>query len=112
VLLGGCLALIGNAANTITKDQQSATSDVTIQWCKNVNDMPTAQLSITNSASVQRSYLVTVAFLDASGTTQVDSGTAAVNDLAPGQAANPQAVAIAIEPEAFGTCKITNVSTL
>jgi hypothetical protein len=101
---GGSGTGVGNIFNP-------GSGDVTLVGCAG-DDPPTANLHIKNSSSSARSYFITVSFTTDNGANQIDTGIATVNDLAPGQTTDVQAVAISFDAEPYDQCKIVNVSTV
>ena len=63
----------------------------------------------SNHSSKTSNYIVDVTADSADGTTQIDSGTAAANDLAPGQSTDQTAQFTKALP-AGATCKVANVT--
>ncbi|RSO40138.1 hypothetical protein DMH15_16085 [Streptomyces sp. WAC 06725] len=68
---------------------------------------PAAKLLITNRAERQFSYMVTVEFVDASGT-RIGTGVAAENKLAAGQAARATAQGF-VKASGKIKCRVTDV---
>jgi len=68
---------------------------------------PTAAFTITNHSSGRSDYVISVNFLDASGT-KVAEGSAISNNIDPGQSALETAVGFA-STQGATTCKVTNV---
>jgi len=72
-----------------------AVQDVTVSACAHPSDNeflgPQAKLSVKNNSSKPSNYIITVAFESPDGSQQVDTGTALVNDLAPGQTSQTDA---------------------
>ena len=93
----------------VNKAADAGDSDVTVATCgtDTATGWPRAVLAITNSDDRPHDYFVNVAFEKAG--TQVGTAFAAVSDLAAGQSAVEDAVALGKEGSGF-TCRITNVS--
>jgi hypothetical protein len=68
---------------------------------------PQAELKVTNHSSKDSNYVISVEFLDGSGTRKAE-GTAALNNLAPKQTAEEKAVGLSKAPSDL-KCKITDV---
>lgn len=75
--------------------------DSTMGWAK-------AELTITNGSSKKSNYIVSIEFVDASGT-RLGEAVAATNNLAPGQAANVTAQGLDQIKDKI-TCKVTEVT--
>lgn len=111
--IGSCAAFVGSVGKAVVNNQNASHKDVTLVACTKTDfGVPAVKLSITNHGSSMASYIVNVAFLTDNGSTQVDTAMAAVDDLAPGQTANPTTQAISIDSEPYDTCKITDVTRL
>lgn len=69
-----------------------------------------ANLVVTNNSSGRSSYFINVSFESEDGSTQFDTGFAAVDNLEPGQSTTVEATSLSIDdaPAAF-TCRITEV---
>jgi hypothetical protein len=127
ILVGGCAALVGSAANEVDKqvqadkkaDVRAAKEDVKLLSCKVVNENEfigpdvKAQVKITNHGDRRASYWVAGEFLDAKGD-QVDSLDTYVENLAPGASATRDFAGIFVPGQldgvTKGTCKILDVS--
>ncbi len=123
---GGCMAMIGGAANEVDKavkadaseDARAAKQDVKITTCKLKNDdilgrSVEARVEITNHGKKRANYLVEGEFIDANGN-QVDTLTATVQNLAPGTSTSQDFVGL-ITPDDLkdvtkGTCKVLKVT--
>lgn len=99
---GGVSTLSNNGANP-------PQADVAVESCATdaIGD-PTAGLRITNHSSGRSDYIVSVNFLDGSGT-KIAEGTAISNNIDPGQAAVESATGFTQAGGAV-TCKVTNVN--
>jgi hypothetical protein len=75
--------------------------DSTIHW-------PSADLKITNHTSKSSNYMVTIEFVDGSGT-RLAEGLAATNNLAAGQAATVKAAGTA-EVKGSVSCRVVDVT--
>lgn len=87
-----------------------AEGDVTITACE-VNSSttwPAADVEIVNHSSSEANYIVSVEFLDASGT-RLGEGMAATNNLAPGAKARAKAQALS-DTSGKVTCKVSKVT--
>ncbi|MGI5397195.1 hypothetical protein [Streptomyces sp. CA-251251] len=62
---------------------------------------------MTNHSSKDSNYVISVEFLDGSGTRKAE-GTAALNNFAPDQTAEEKAIGLSKAPDGL-KCKITNV---
>lgn len=121
VLLGGVLTLAasGNSDDkTPVKggEKNPAAADVSITNCAvSSNEFmgPSATLSVVNNSSKASNYLITIAFESPDGATQLDTGNASVQNLAPGQTASADAPSL--KSELRGTpfiCKVADVTRL
>jgi len=93
----GCLAAVAGGCSDPVAPQSRpgvgspahpAVADVRVSNCassSNHGDGPTAMLEIKNHSTKKSHYLIVVAFESADGTTQLDTTTAAVDNLEPGQ---------------------------
>ncbi|MFF4093349.1 FxLYD domain-containing protein [Streptomyces sp. NPDC001834] len=87
-----------------------AAADVKLSTCE-VNDLtkwPSVDVEIVNHSDVKSNYIVTVEFVDKSGT-RVAEGMAAANNLAPGQKSTQKAQGLGDSP-ADTKCKVTDVT--
>ena len=125
VFAGGCMALVGGAANEVDKqvqkdkaaDARAAKEDVKLVSCKIVDDSfgpdVEAKIKVTNNGDKRANYWIAVEFLDAKGN-QVDSLDAYVENLAPGASTTRDFTGIFVagqlEGVTKGTCKILDVS--
>ena len=76
------------APTPTTAAQRGAKADVTITKCApstNGFSGPEATVSVVNHSSKTSNYIITVAFESPNGATQLDTGNAAVQNLAAGQ---------------------------
>jgi hypothetical protein len=83
-------------------------SDVKITGCTTdaTLNMPVAHLTVTNPSSKPSDYMITIAFEDTAGN-QIDTGTAVVNSLQPGQATKTDANSFKSGANTTGmTCKV------
>ncbi len=89
----------------------SAASDVTLVGCSTtaVGNL-SAKLRVTNSTSRERSYYITVAF--SQGGTRIADADAYVRDVAPGQTAEDEAIALARDKPSGVRCVISKVSRI
>jgi hypothetical protein len=99
---GGVSSLSGNGKNP-------PQADVTLDKCGAAQyiDYPQATVRITNHSSERSNYMVSVNFLDASGTV-IGSGTALASNVEPGQSAVDTAGGIGAHG-APAQCKVVNV---
>ena len=93
-----------------------ATADVTITTCaiaSNQFEGPSATLQVLNHSTKASDYLITVAFDSPDGKTQLDTGNANVQNLAPGQKASTDATSLKSElrNQKF-VCKVADVTRL
>ena len=102
------------AADSGVGGTKDAEKDVKIDSCTMSNDGfsgPKAALTVTNNSSKTSNYIITVAFEGPGGSQQLDTGNAAVNNLAPGQSASEEAVSFKKEANVEGmTCKVASVT--
>lgn len=87
-----------------------AAADVKLSKCE-VNDLtkwPSVDVEIVNHGDVKSNYIVSVEFVDGSGT-RVAEGMAAANNLAPGQKSTQKAQGLGESPTDT-TCKVTDVT--
>lgn len=84
----------------------SASNDVQLSSCGWDGFAAKAEVQVTNSGSDTASYTVTVEF-DTTGGTQVGTGTAYIQDLAPGQSG----IQTALAPTQYGaiSCSVKSV---
>lgn len=75
--------------------------DPTLQW-------PSASLDVTNRSSKSSNYIISVEFVDKDGT-RLGEGTAALNNLAPGQVSKEKAQGLT-QVSGKVTCKVTKVT--
>lgn len=109
----------GNGSSSSAKDDggkaaeapkaAKAEDDVKLVKCgtDEFGQFPQAELKVTNHSSKDSNYIVSVEFLDGSGTRKAE-GTAALNNLAPDQTAEEKAVGLSKAPDEL-KCKITDV---
>jgi len=69
-----------------------------------------AKVRVTNHSSKPSNYIVTVIFESKDGSEQLDTGLAAVNELAAGQVSNQDAASMKTAPKAGYTCKVGDVT--
>jgi hypothetical protein len=98
---GGVSTLSNNGSNP-------PQADVEITSCSTGVIGPEAALRITNHSSGRSNYMISVNFLDASGT-KVAEGTAISNNIEPGQAAVEQAAGFT-QTKGAVTCKVIDVN--
>jgi hypothetical protein len=100
---------------------QSATptgafADVTVSKCAlaaNELEGPSATLTVVNHSSKQSNYIITVAFDSPDGKTQLDTGTATVENLNPGQTTSVEAPSLKSDLRNVQfTCKVADVTRL
>lgn len=113
--IGGA-ALIGLGAKAVNDGNTAAAKDVSVSACTPGDSSqfdlvgPKATIDITNHGSRTASYSVTVEFMSTDGSTQIGTGVALVNDLAPGQTAHADAASFAGGKGAdLGNCRVTAV---
>ncbi|MFF1839733.1 FxLYD domain-containing protein [Streptomyces sp. NPDC058231] len=89
---------------------KDAEADVTLSGCKvdSLTEWPSVVVKITNGTDEASTYIVSVEFVDASGT-RVAEGVASASALAPGQVAKQKAQGVGKAP-AGTKCKVSNVS--
>ncbi|MFB9367428.1 FxLYD domain-containing protein [Kitasatospora albolonga] len=85
--------------------------DAEITGCKvdGVLGWPSADVKVTNHSSKTSNYIVSIEFVDESGT-RVGEGIAATNNLAPNQAAALKAQGTSDSKGKKLSCKVTNVT--
>lgn len=127
LVMGGCAALVGGAANEIDKsikkdeadDKRAAKEDVEITSCKVVNDDLLgpdlkAKVKITNHGDKRATYIVRGELLDQDGNKVGDELLATVDNLAPGKSSNQDFGGLFTADNFKGvtdsTCKIVGVS--
>lgn len=71
-----------------------------------------ATLEVTNDSSEPSLYLIEVVFENAAGDQQLDSSTASVNELAPGQTTTIEALTLTEPPGPGVTCRVADVERL
>ncbi|MEU9198866.1 FxLYD domain-containing protein [Streptomyces sp. NPDC048332] len=89
---------------------KGAEGDVTITSCEvnGTTTWPAADVEILNHSGSEANYIVSVEFLDSSGT-RLGEGMAATNNLAPGQKAKVKAQALS-DTNGKVTCKVSKVT--
>jgi hypothetical protein len=99
---------------TTAPPPKGAKADVTITKCApSSNEFLGAEatLSITNHSSKTSNYLITVAFDSPDGATQLDTGNAAVQNLAPSQTTTETASSLKSETRSqHFVCKVADVT--
>jgi len=113
IAVGACVALCCVAGIALTvfagKTAKAGDSDVRITLC--TPDLSTgwarATVAVLNSDSRQHDYIVNIAF--ERGGSQVGTGLVVISDLAPGQSAVDDAVALGKDAVGY-TCRITDVT--
>ena len=122
VLLGGCIALVGAAADKVDDEIEAAASgtpagvldhaeDVEILSCLPGEQLPRAQVRVTNNSSEPSTYSIQIAFESPDGVTLYDTGYASVSNLLPGQTSDQDAVALGTVP-ADATCRLADATRL
>jgi len=107
VIAAGVVAVFGGGSNS--GSSSSAGRDVLVSECtSNEFTGPEATLSVTNSTSSAKDYIIKVDFLD--GSTRLGSRTVTVNDLGPGMTEKPRAVAFRPTSSSTFRCVITDVT--
>jgi hypothetical protein len=113
LVLLGCIGVVAIGAKGVRQDQTSARSDVRLTVCGFQqlvgSTTGTADLSITNSSSTAKDYVVTVAFDSKNDGKRYGAAQVAIYRLGPGQTTTTTAIGI----QAVGgdmTCKILSVS--
>lgn len=91
-----------------------ANADVTISKCAvsdNQFEGPAATLTVLNNSSKPSNYIITVAFESKDGKTQIGTGNALVQNLAPGQSATSNAPSLKSDAAATPfNCKVVSVT--
>jgi hypothetical protein len=86
--------------------------DVTITAC--TADTTTgyldAKVKVTNHSSKTSNYAITIAFESKDGSEQLDTGIVAVNNLAPGQSSDQDAVSLKSAPAGGYNCKLADLT--
>jgi len=87
-----------------------ASNDVVIATCAadDLGDLK-ATLTVTNNSSKRSDYLISVAFESTDGKTQLDTTSALVSSLEPGQNTSTDAVSFKKAPAGF-TCRVTDIN--
>lgn len=118
LLIGGCMALIGGAANEIDKsikeDTAAAMSDVKLTDCGgyDVLDGPKAKVQIKNSGDAVQDYYVEVTFYDKDENT-LGTGNASIENLKPGKTWKGDVTSLdQVKPHVDFTCKVTDVTAV
>lgn len=106
----------GGAQSNSGNNSNPPQADVTITGCAladNQFEGPVAHLNVTNHSSKASNYIITVAFDSPDGKTQLDTGNANVQNLAPGQSSQQDAPSLKSElrTQQF-TCKVAQVDRL
>lgn len=120
ILCGGgfvaCTALVGKAANDISKEQDAKAGHVKLTSCAAESAgsdlFPTVKfdVEVNNSSKNQNTYFIDVFIMDSAGT-RVGNTTTMVSDVRPGQTAKEQGI-VPLSKKVSGkiTCKIDKVS--
>ncbi|MEU2612647.1 hypothetical protein ABZ570_13875 [Micromonospora sp. NPDC007271] len=119
LLCGGgfvaCTALVGKAADDISKSQEAKAGHVELKSCEaeSTGDLLANvkfEVEVNNTSKDQNTYLVDVFILDDKGT-RVGNTTSIVSDVRPGQKAVEEGVVL-LSQKVSGevTCKIDKVS--
>lgn len=87
----------------------SAEADVTVNSCEASAIGATGEVTVTNSTSSPKSYLVTVSANDADGN-RIGELTAAANAVGPGQSAKAQTVGTLSDGAQIAGCVVANVT--
>ncbi|OHV42233.1 hypothetical protein BBK14_11475 [Parafrankia soli] len=88
VMLGGCIALIGSAAEEVANGRPlEHPEDAAIATCERdaVLGLPKATVTVTNRSSEASTYTIRVSFQSQDGTVQHGEGYAAIGRLEPAQ---------------------------
>ena len=118
---GGAVTNSGSASTVpgqpAAPEARPGAADVTITACTfPANEFmgPEAAVKIVNGSSKPSNYLVQVAFVSKDGATQYDTGSVAVNGLAPGQTAEQKASSfdssVRQKAKAGLSCKLLDVT--
>lgn len=109
----GCAALLAFSADEVVDEQakreEEILKDAELVDCV-VGDagFMVGNVKVTNNSSERSNYSVDVSFTSPDGSEQLDSASAIVNSLEPGQTANAEALTLTEAPGEFD-CKITDV---
>ncbi|MFF7879133.1 FxLYD domain-containing protein [Streptomyces californicus] len=92
------------------KEPSGPEGDVKVTGCEVEPTMqwPSASLDVTNRSSKPSNYIISVEFVDADGT-RVGEGTAALNNLAPGQVSKEKAQGLT-QVSGKVECRVTKVT--
>ncbi len=111
----GAVLVVGfgakSVSDTIRNDEKEAGTDVALTGCATdrTTGLMTADITITNRGPDAASYVVDIAFADASGTKQFDSGVVTADGLAAGRTTIVHATAASVAPAAF-TCAVVGAT--
>lgn len=113
VMLGGCIALIGSAAEEVANSRPlEHPEDAAIATCERdaVLGFPKATVTITNRSSEASTYTIRVSFQSQDGATQHGEGFAAVSRLEPAQQTTQDALgATQIPADQTVACVLSSV---
>jgi hypothetical protein len=104
------------SSSVVSSGSHPAEADVALTKCAladNQFEGPEATVSVTNHSSKPSNYIVDVAFDSVDGKTQLDTGTALVNTLQPGQTATDTAASLKSDLRTSSpkfTCKVSKVT--
>ena len=115
VLIGGCVALIGGAANEVSEDideqQADALDDAAVTNCGQVDEFGLIEATgtINNDSSERSTYAITVEFFDEAGT-RIGEATSFDNAIAAGGRAEFRATGSLAQDAQVADCGIADVT--
>jgi hypothetical protein len=116
LMVGGCAALIGFAANEGSKEldrqRAEAIEEVAVETCASAEFAGAEAVGVARNGSSERSnYWIEVSFLAADGTV-LDTGYADVQNVEPGGVGRWTAVAFAEAAERVANCEVVDVTRM
>lgn len=102
-----------SAEPSTTAAPSGPAADVAITACADSENGflgPEATLTITNNSSKTSNYIITIAFESPDGATQIDTGSAFVNNLGPGQSTTKTASSLQTDRGQEFVCRVADVS--
>jgi len=111
---GGKKTPAADKGSTVTGNNAAAAKDVQVTACGTDSSLGTnmikSKVKVTNNSSKASSYVITVAFESADGTTQIDTGNVAIQNLAPGQSTVQDVLTGGTAPGGKFNCKVADVT--
>lgn len=114
--IAGCGSSFGGGSSDkgsgTSNDALQHASDVSVNSCTAdpTTGFVTAKVTVTNNSSKPSNYAITIAFQSKDGSTQLDTGLVAVNNLAPGQTSQQEANGLKTAPADGYDCKVADAT--